>query len=132
MTTGSAEQINAAKDMILSLLLEIRSVMESPDCDANAASDALKEIDSALSLTKSAFMITGHAATFGDTSEDHNPHTKDGRRKHVHCVELGKTYPSAAEARRDTGVNSGNLHQALHGKLTTAGGYHWIYVDPEA
>lgn len=132
MTTGSAEQINAAKDMILTLLFEMRSIMESPNCDAKAAADALKEIDSELSLTKSAFMITGHAANFGDISEDHKPRTKDGRKKHVHCVELGKTYPSAAEARRDTGINSGNLHQALHGKLTTAGGYHWIYVDPEA
>ena len=132
MTTGNAEQINAAKDMILALLFEMRSVFESPECDSEAAEAALKEIDSTVSLTKTAFMLSGHTATFGEAAEEHTSHTRDGRKKHVHCVELGKTYRSAAEASRDTGINSGNLNQALRGNLATAGGFHWIFVDPDA
>ena len=43
----------------------------------------------------------------------------------IMCVETNKTYISASEAERDTGIHQGNISQCCRGKRKTAGGYHW-------
>lgn len=47
------------------------------------------------------------------------------RSKPVICVETGELYSSAAEAERQTGVNSGHIGSACAGNRKRAGGYHW-------
>lgn len=47
--------------------------------------------------------------------------------KPIICVETGIKYDSTADAKRKTGIN--NISACIHGRLTTAGGYHWISAD---
>ena len=48
--------------------------------------------------------------------------------KPVICVENGVRYKSIAEAARDNGIWGQNIHKVCHGKLRTAGGYHWRFI----
>lgn len=43
----------------------------------------------------------------------------------VRCIETGRIFESLAEAERATGIAWQNISAHLHGKLRTAGGYHW-------
>lgn len=62
-----------------------------------------------------------------------------GNPKPIRCVETGKTYKSAADAQRDTGVSKANIGKVALAKGTggrrlghtnlTAGGYHWEFVN---
>lgn len=62
-----------------------------------------------------------------------------GTPKSIRCVETGKTYKSAADAQRDTGVSKANIGKVALAKGTggrrlghtnlTAGGYHWEFVN---
>ena len=132
MNIGSKEQIDATKEAILSLLLEMRFIAEDSSCDPDALSDAIKEIDSALALTKSAFMLAGHKSDLAESSEQFQPYTKRGVKKKIFCVERNEVYNNIAEAHRATGVNAANIHQVLRGVNKTAGGCHWIYVSPHS
>lgn len=38
-------------------------------------------------------------------------------------------YPSAKQAERETGVYNSNINKCCNGKLKTAGGYKWKYVE---
>ena len=49
--------------------------------------------------------------------------------KKVLCVETGEIFDSTCEAYRKTGIS--NISAACNGKLKTAGGYHWGYIQPE-
>lgn len=131
MSKETTKQIGAARDMITSLLYELRKLAESENCDAEELEVALKEVENSLSLTKKAFILAGHRSGIGDSNADHNPYTSDGRPKKILCVELKKFYDSPAEAHRGTGVNSGNIYKAATGEIRTAGGYHWMYIDPD-
>lgn len=48
-------------------------------------------------------------------------------RRKVVCVETNVVYNSISEAQRMTGTN--NICVCCQGKLKTAGGYHWKYLD---
>ena len=48
--------------------------------------------------------------------------------KSVYCVELDKIFPSIIAAECETGINRNSISKAAHGKLKTAGGYHWKYA----
>ena len=45
------------------------------------------------------------------------------------CVELNTTFNSMKEASETTGINYGNISSCCNGKLNTAGGYHWSFVN---
>ena len=49
--------------------------------------------------------------------------------KKVLCVETGIIYKSINEAERQTGINQSSISKACRGKLKSAGGYHWEYVE---
>ncbi|WP_436962881.1 terminase gpP N-terminus-related DNA-binding protein [Staphylococcus xylosus] len=50
--------------------------------------------------------------------------------KIVQCIETGEIYPSASEASRELGLkSSGNIASCANGKLKTASGYHWEWLD---
>ena len=49
--------------------------------------------------------------------------------KKVKCVETGKIYESITQASVETGIANGDIVKACQGKLKTAGGFHWEYVD---
>ena len=53
----------------------------------------------------------------------------DKRKKTVYCVELNKTFSSAAEAARELGLQRPNISRCCAGGLKTTGGYHWKYGD---
>ena len=60
--------------------------------------------------------------------------TNQQRQKPVEqvCKDTGKRialFPSLSDAARQTGVNSGNVSSVCNGKLKTAGGYIWRYVE---
>lgn len=44
------------------------------------------------------------------------------------CVETEKTYYSAGEAERQTGIAKASIQRAANGQQNTAGGYHWKKV----
>lgn len=52
-------------------------------------------------------------------------------RKPVRCVETGSVYDSARAAYRETGAHYVGICNCLHGKLQTAGGFHWEYATKE-
>lgn len=49
--------------------------------------------------------------------------------KKVLCVETGIIYKSVNEAERQTGINQSSISKACCGKLKTAGGYCWKFVE---
>lgn len=44
--------------------------------------------------------------------------------KAVRCVETGKIFPSISDVANHFGISHSSIHQALHGRAKTAGGYH--------
>lgn len=50
------------------------------------------------------------------------------RSKPLRCIETNVVYPSVMEVERQTGIWNPNIVSCLHGRLKTAGGYHWEYV----
>lgn len=48
--------------------------------------------------------------------------------KPVRCIETEIIYPSAVEARRQTGIRSDDIRAVCRHRLHTAGGYHWEFV----
>lgn len=55
------------------------------------------------------------------------PYCSNCVRKPVICVETGKQYESATDAFKQTGIR--HISECCNGKLKTAGGFHWKYVD---
>ncbi len=55
------------------------------------------------------------------------PVCSDKLPKKVRCIETNTVYASLADAKRMTGVN--HIGSCCNGKLKTAGGYHWKFVD---
>lgn len=51
--------------------------------------------------------------------------------KPVKCIETNKTYESAREASRQTGIHYSNIGKVCSGKQKTAGGYHWCFINKE-
>ena len=51
------------------------------------------------------------------------------RSKAVLCLENGKIYGSTMEAERELGINNSNISACCRGKLHSAGGYHWKYIE---
>lgn len=49
--------------------------------------------------------------------------------KQVLCVETGKIYPSAHEAKRQLGFNNTHISSACRGRLKTYKGFHWQYAN---
>ncbi len=44
------------------------------------------------------------------------------------CVETGRKYLTQIEAHKDTGIDRKSLRNALSGKYSQAGGFHWEYT----
>ena len=51
------------------------------------------------------------------------------RSRDVKCVETGKTFTSATEAARITGIKRGSISGVCTGKRKTTHGLHWEYAD---
>ena len=51
------------------------------------------------------------------------------KEKRIICVETGIIYNSALEMERQIGVSRYNVSACCHGRLKTAGGYHWKFVN---
>lgn len=49
----------------------------------------------------------------------------------IQCVETKIIYPSMTVLEKELGYNKGTVWQACNGKIKTAYGYHWQYVDDE-
>ena len=58
-----------------------------------------------------------------------NQRAAAARSKKVRCIETGIVYPSASEAARQTGIDKSSISKCCRGKLKTAGGFHWEFVD---
>lgn len=54
---------------------------------------------------------------------------KNWRAKKVLCVETGITYPCVRDAYRETGIRFDSIGRVCRGQGSTAGGYHWQYID---
>jgi hypothetical protein len=51
--------------------------------------------------------------------------------KPILCVETNTIYQSATIIEKEFGYNKGNIWQACNGKIPTAYGFHWQYVEKE-
>lgn len=51
------------------------------------------------------------------------------RSKKVRCIEKNIIYEALREAERQLGIPATNISRACKGKIKTAGGYHWEYVE---
>ena len=51
------------------------------------------------------------------------------RKKKTFCIETGIAYSGCREAERQTGINHTSISLCCNGKLKTAGGLHWKYID---
>ena len=58
-----------------------------------------------------------------------NQRAAAARSKKVRCIETGIVYPGASEAARQTGIDKSSISKCCRGKLKTAGGFHWEFVD---
>lgn len=62
-------------------------------------------------------------------SEAHKKRDKEGIKKKVHCIEMDVIYSSITDASKQTGINKGNISSVCNGKMETAGGFHWEFVE---
>lgn len=53
--------------------------------------------------------------------------TRNG--KPVLCIETNQIYASATAIEKELGYGKGNIWQACNGKIKTAYGYHWTYIE---
>lgn len=51
-----------------------------------------------------------------------------GKKKKVLCVELNKVFESASQASKLLNINPAQISSCCHGRINTAGGYHWEFV----
>ena len=51
------------------------------------------------------------------------------RSKKVRCIEKDVIYEALREVERQLGIPATNISKACKGKIKTAGGYHWEYVE---
>lgn len=51
------------------------------------------------------------------------------RSKKVKCIEKDVIYEALREAERQLGIPATNISRACKGKIKSAGGYHWEYVE---
>lgn len=51
------------------------------------------------------------------------------RSKKVRCIEKDVIYEALREAERQLGIPATNISRACKGKIKSAGGYHWEYVE---
>lgn len=66
-----------------------------------------------------------HKRKIGEAEKGaNNPNAKP-----VRCIELNKIFLCATLAGQETGTNNQSISQCCHGRLKTAGGYHWEFVD---
>lgn len=56
---------------------------------------------------------------------------RDKRKKGVYCIELNKKFESASWAARELNISRPNISNCCAGKLNTAGGYHWSFLEEE-
>lgn len=54
---------------------------------------------------------------------------KNPKSKNVLCIETNKIYNGTREVERLLNICSSSISQCCNGKLKTAGGYHWKYVE---
>lgn len=59
----------------------------------------------------------------------HNERMGRARSKAVYCVELDKTFYGMREAERQLNISNASISACCLGKVKTAGGYHWQYVE---
>ena len=52
---------------------------------------------------------------------------KTNKSKKIRCIETNIIYPSIKEAQQQLHIF--NISQVCHGKQTTAGGYHWEFIN---
>lgn len=73
------------------------------------------------------------ATTVGHILKRNNIKLRDGGnpKRMVRLVETNQIFSSGHEAMRETGIANSNISHVCNGKLKTAGGYHWEYVDNE-
>lgn len=60
-------------------------------------------------------------------SESNTNNSKQSKK--VLCLETGKIYPSIRQVERELGFLNGNISNACNGRLKTAYGFHWRYID---
>lgn len=64
-----------------------------------------------------------------DAKYNHDYGTRTKRTcKPVFCIELDKTYDSAAAAARELGLDQSVITKVCKGNRKTHGGYHWQYI----
>lgn len=56
---------------------------------------------------------------------------KTGKKKKIFCVELNKVFESGAAAKRELGINPAQISSCCHGRINTAGGYHWKFIEED-
>lgn len=49
----------------------------------------------------------------------------------IRCIETGEIYESALGAKRILGISNSQISKCCRGKIETAGGYHWEYVNKD-
>ena len=54
---------------------------------------------------------------------------KTSKRKKVICIETQIIYESVTHASKETGIHNASISKACNGKQTSAGGYHWKFVE---
>jgi len=67
----------------------------------------------------------GSVPSFKSRQGAHHPHAR-----RVRCVETGREFPTVSLAAQELGLSSGKIVGVCKGRRTTAGGFHWEYVDP--
>lgn len=48
--------------------------------------------------------------------------------KAVYCIELDRVFDSQTAAAKEIGITKQAINMCVHGKIETAGGYHWKYA----
>ena len=70
-----------------------------------------------------------HCRHISESKKGKNAMANNPKAKRVRCIETGKVYECMKEATLDIGVSNHNISSVCSGKLKTAGGFHWEYVQ---
>lgn len=86
-----------------------------------------KEIAEILNISRNSVANICKKENISLIKERDKKNYKTYNQRAVVCVETKAIYPSVSEAKRQTGIKA--IDQVVIGKLKTAGGYHWKYVE---
>lgn len=97
--------------------------------EANKNRKVSRETREKISKSNKGKIISEEARRKMSENSKHRHGFKSGNERKIICIETQKIYNSIKEAEKDCPVSASCISHCCRGKIKTAGGYHWKFVE---